>query len=556
MTLETVATARADVLVLGAGGAGLRAAIAAAEAGARVAVVTDARTGVGSLTAVSGGAFASTRPSDYVDRARGWEAHFDDTVVGSRYLCDQDLALELTRRIPQQVPLLARYGVSYDIDGDPPWLAYCIDPGHHAAKMYYGPGALGTDLTSPMAKHASNLGVSFFEGMVATKLVLDGSRVIGALALTRDGHVQSFAAGATVLATGGAGHLFERTDNSPGATGDGYVLAYEAGLSLRDMEFMQFYPTTLNTGTPGVYYEILVAGINAPLLNSTGDDLRALHGLDDPHSLTRDVLSIAIMREVAGGRGVSGGVLLDLGDIPAETLDAIRSVLPTAAHKGQRRFVVAPSAHTYLGGVCITPSTETALQGLFAAGEVCGGVHGANRLGGNALSEVLTFGAMAGGGAARFAATHPPAHTDEEAAARECRRLGAMVGADADVLPHLRAELKNLMWRHAGVLRDEASLTEALGRIAGLKQRVHRYRAAPGRNLQRLIRTSNLLTTAELLCLAARARTESRGSHCRTDFTAEDNQGWLRTIIVSRGPEGPVLSCEPVTLSYRKPSAG
>lgn len=553
MMLARLATARSDVLVIGGGGAGLRAAIAAAEAGARVALVSDARVGRGSLTAVSGGAFACTSPSDYSDAAHGWQSHFEDTVVGGRYLCDQDLALEFAREIPQQLPILARFGVSYPDGEAPPWLTYCIDPGHHAARMFYGANAIGTDLTLPMAAYALRIGVNFFEGMIATKLVADAQRVVGAVALTRDGCVQPLSAGATVLATGGAGHIYERTDNSPGATGDGYVLAYEAGLPLRDMEFMQFYPTTLYSGTSGVYYEILVAGIDAPLLNSEGDDIRDLYALDDPHSLTRDNLSIAIMREVADGRGVDGGVVLDLRDVPEKTLEAIGPVLPKAAHRGRNSFVVAPTAHTYLGGVTITPSAETALEGLFASGEVCGGVHGANRLGGNALSEVLTFGATAGSGAARFCATHKLPDFNDDNMADECLRLESLIGPPGGGVPDARTELKSIMWHKAGVLRDESSLAEALRRVGDLKRGLSVYRARPGPELQRLVRTWNLLATAEFLCLAAKTRTESRGSHYRTDHGVENNIDWLRTVVLRKGPDGPVMSCEPVALSYLKP---
>ena len=552
MTIGKREPVQTDVLIIGGGGAGLSAALAATRAGARVAILSDTRVGRGSLTAISGGAYASTCPSEHADSEHGWRCHFEDTVTAGRYLCDQDLALEFTREIPRELPRLRESGVDY-VEDAASWLAYCIDPGHYAARMYYGPNAIGTDLTFPMTLDAYRRNVAFYEGLIATRLLVDGKRVIGALALTRDGYIQPFLAGATVLATGGAGHMYERTDNSPGATGDGYALAHEAGLSLRDMEFMQFYPTALYSGTPGVYYEIIVAGINAPLLNCNGDNIRQLHGLEDPHSLTRDRLSIAIMREVVEGRGVEGGVRLDLSGITAETLSAVNPVLPRPAHRGQDSFVVAPTAHTHLGGISINALTETELQGLYAAGEVAGGVHGANRLGGNALSEVLVFGRLAGDQAARFAASHEPPRAHGDIPAQECARLSALLGSQEKGVKGLRKELKRTMWQKAGVVRDGSSIEDALLRIAELRRTLDQERAPGGRELQHLIKTHNLFTTAELVCLSARARTESRGAHFRTDFPVENDIEWLQTIVLRKDTDGVRLSREPVGLPHLRP---
>ncbi|MFW6056127.1 MAG: FAD-binding protein [Chloroflexota bacterium] len=552
MTIEKREPVRTDVLVIGGGGAGLRAALAATHAGARVAILSDTRVGRGSLTAISGGAYACTSPLDQADNVCGWQCHFEDTVTAGRYLCDQDLALEFTREIPHELPRLHESGVDY-VEGAASWLAYCIDPGHYAARMYYGPNAIGTDLTFPMALDASRTNVAFHEGMVATRLLVDAERVVGALALTRDGHIQPFLAGATVLATGGAGHMYERSDNSPGATGDGCVLALDAGLPLQDMEFMQFYPTALYSGTPDVYYEVIVAGVNAPLLNCNGEDIRQLHGLEDPHSLTRDNLSIAIMREVVEGRGVEGGVRLDLSNVPAETLSAINPVLPGPAHRGHHSFVVAPTAHTHLGGVSINSQTETELRGLYAAGEVAGGVHGANRLGGNALSEVLVFGRIAGSQATHFAASHEPPRTDGGASADECARLSSLIGPEEEGVKHLRNEMKRAMSQKAGVVRDGASIDAALLRIAELRRALDHERAPGGRELQHLIKTRNLFATAELVCLSAHVRTESRGAHFRTDFPAENDVDWLQTVVLRKGTGGIMISKKPVGLPYLSP---
>jgi len=535
-----------DVLVLGGGGAGLRAAVAAAEAGVRVLVLSDTRVGYGSLTAVSGGAFASTQRSDP-------QGHFRDTVIGGRFLGDQDLALTLTQGIDVEAEQLAAYGAQYLEEERAPWLRHVIDPGHHCAVMVYGRSSIGTDITLPLRSVAESMGTRFIEGAMATRLIVEDGRALGAYVLTRDGQLRMVVARATILATGGMGQVYSHTDNTPGATGDGYCLAYEAGLSLRDMEFMQFYPVNLGTGFPGVYYEILVAGVEGRLINAEGDDVRQLHGLDDPQSLTRDYLSIAMMREVAAGRGVDGGVILDIEHVPEETLRVLEPVLPKAALRGQRRFNVVPTAHTHMGGVVVDCDMATSLSGLYAAGEVTGGVHGANRLGGNALSEVLVFGSIAGRSAAGYASRVSEIHPDEALANTEGARLESLAKGSPDGLKSIRTRLKEVMWHDAGVLRSEPSLLTALDTVSELERSLEDVGAQDGRGLQSVLKTRNMLLAGKLLCTAALKRTESRGAHWRQDRPESDDDEWLKTILVRHGEHEPVVSTRQVTQPYIQP---
>ena len=534
-----------DVLVIGGGGAGLRAAVAAAETGARVHVVSDARVGYGCLTAVSGGAFASTQASD-------WQGHFRDTVVGGRFLGDQELQLRLAQSIDDEATRLAGYGALYLSPDKAPWLNHVIDPGHRAAKMLYGRHAIGTDITVALRSRAQALGIALLEGVMTTELVVEEDQVLGAHVVTREGNLQAIAARATVLATGGMGQAYAHTDNTPGATGDGYCLAYSLGLALRDMEFMQFYPLALGSGTPGIYYEILVSGVEGQLLNSNGEDIRRIHGLHDPHSTTRDYLSIAIMKEVAAGRGVDGGVVLDISSIPDTLLEILRPILPKAALRGHRKFTVAPTAHTHLGGVMVDATMSTGIAGLYAAGEVIGGVHGANRLGGNALSEVLVFGSVAGYSAAAHAASVAVTPMPQDRTDVERKRLETLSGGSSSDYKAIRQELKQTMWKDAGVLRNEESLERALGAIHRLRKRLRGVGAKDGRGLQQLLKTRNLLRSAELLCLSALTRTESRGAQSRTDYPAED-EDWLRYVVIRKGPEGPSVSTRPVSFPHIRP---
>ncbi len=557
MNMERRATEQLDVLVIGGGGAGLRAAIEAAEAGAKVAIVSQSRVGYGSLTAMSGGGFSSVRqPGKGDSEPEGWQQHFEDTVAAGHYLADQSLARLLALRVPGEMAQLDRFGVRLARPGAAPWLAYSVDPGHRAAAMIFGEHSIGTDFTFPMRDYAQRQGVRFFEGMLVTRLLLCDLQVVGVVALSRDGAIQLFAARSTVLATGGVGQLFSRTDNSAGSTGDGYALAYEAGLPLRDMEFMQFYPLATGPGSPGIFYEVLVAGAGAKLLNSEGEDILARHGLNDPMSLTRDRVSRVIMREVLEGRGCDGGAILDLSAIPGTVLDDVSLLLPKGSNSGKMHVKVAPTSHTHLGGVIINERTETSLKGLYAVGEVCGGVHGANRLSGNALSELFVFGAIAGAEAAKTAGDSPTPGLPDDIAAAECRRMESLVGLSGRDARILRSELRQIMWQQAGVIRSEEPLREALAGIERLRGCLPALRAEAGQALQYLLKTHNLFLCAEMLCRAALARTESRGAHCRSDYPEKNDQDWLRSIVLQRDNERPDLSFRPVELRYLKPATG
>jgi len=545
MRLQTGNNIETDVLVIGGGGAGLRAAVAAAEKGAKVLILSDARVGYGCLTAVSGGAFASTRASDL-------QGHFRDTVVGGRFLGDQELQLKLAQSIDDEAKRLERYGALYLNSETTSWLTHVIDPGHRAAQMIYGRHAIGTDITSTLRSRAEALGITLLEGAMATELVVEDDQVLGAHVVTRESLLQAISARATVLATGGMGQAYARTDNTPGATGDGYCLAYNLGLPLRDMEFMQYYPVALGSGTPGIYYEILVSGVGGQLLNSDGEDIRQIHGLRDPHSTTRDYLSIAVMKEVAAGKGIDGGVVLDISSIPDTILDAVTPILPKAALRGHTRFNVAPTAHTHLGGVIVDDTMSTGLSGLYASGEVTGGVHGANRLGGNALSEVLVYGGVAGNSAAEHAASVSPAPVPRDRTDAERKRIETLAGGSTSDYRAIRLELRQLMWKDAGVLRSQESLERALGAISRIGKRLRGVGAKDGRGLQHLLKTHCLLLSAELLCHSALTRTESRGAQSRTDYPGEDDD-WLRSVVIRKGPEGPSVSTRPVSFPHIQP---
>ncbi len=554
MRLERQSISEFDVLVIGGGGAGIRAAIAASEEGARVAIVSQSRVGYGGLTTVSGGAFASVQPADTAGlEPPGWQGHFEDTVKGGYHLCDQALARHFTLRVPSELRQLERFGVRYAIPENSPWLAYSTDPGHYSADMIFGSNVFGADFTIPMRAFAESLGVAFFEGFLVTQLVVDNGQALGAIALSRSGTLVSFTAKATVLATGGVGQLFARTDNTVGSTGDGYALAYDSGLPLRDMEFMQFYPTATGNGTPALFYEMLVVAAGGRLLNSEGADIIALSTVGERMALTRDVLSRRIMWEVREGRGIDDGVILDVSSLDDQTLQNLSLLLPRSWKKGNRQFWVAPTAHTNLGGVVINKKTETGINSLYAAGEVCGGVHGANRLSGNALSEIFVFGATAGIESAHRARESQQHVIREEAVTEETSRLESLLGHSPVDIKSIRTRLRHVMWNEAGVIRDATSLEAAAKEVRRLREELSGARAEDCQALQYLIKTANLLRCGELLCTAGYLRTESRGTHCRADYPGQNNEEWLRSIVLRKEQDGPQVSFEPVTLQYWQP---
>jgi aspartate oxidase len=279
---------------------------------------------------------------------------------------------------------------------------------------------LGVGFTLPLRAYAASLGVNFAEDVLITRLLVEDGVVVGAVGLGGDGQPYAFPARSTILACGGLGHIFLNTNNAAGITGDGYALAYDVGASLADMEFVQFYPTALGKrGGRTLLYEALVFRAGAVIKNSLGEDITERYGLKDPATMTRDRVSRAVMQEIVEGRGVA----LDLSPIPPEHLESLRFLLPARTPPQKRQFPVSPTTHHAMGGVRIDTEAHTEVEGLFAAGEVCAGMHGANRLAGNAITEIWVMGAIAGRVAAERAKRMAATPLAEPQAGVEVERL-------------------------------------------------------------------------------------------------------------------------------------
>jgi len=549
MKLGSINTIMTDVLIIGGGGAGLRAAIEAKSHGVDVLMVSQSRVGYGSNTTISGAAFAAilSQPWKGQNPLDSCEQHLRDTITNGYFINDQALAEIMVRGAEQQVKDLYRFGVRYTTTEASPWISLSMAPGHSHSRLVYGQHSSGTDFTFPLRQYALSQGVKFAEGVLITKLLKQGNSVVGALGISRQGQVLVFAASSIILASGGLGQVYLRTDNAAGTTGDGYALAYEAGAVLQDMEFVQFYPTSLGSGTPAPFYECFFFETGGRLLNWNGEDIARKHGLTDPMLLTRDCLSLAIAREIASGLGFEDKVVLDLSGIPEEKIEKLQPILPKGYSRGEPHFLVAPTAHFHIGGVKINEKAETSLSSLYAAGEVCAGIHGANRLSGNALTEVWVFGTIAGREAAARAKEDKKEVRFTEEIATEIERLHKLLPRqDGEQAEPLRQSLKETMWYKAGIIRSAKGLKEALKEIADLKERYRHISVTDRRELRLAMRLGNMLTASKMICRTALLRSESRGAHYRQDFPEQNNKDWLCNILLVKKDGHMALSTKPV----------
>jgi fumarate reductase (CoM/CoB) subunit A len=530
-----------DVLVIGGGGAGLRAAIEAKQAGAHVLLVSKAKVGYANNTYIAKAIIAA---SGWGDPRDGGRVHLEDTIKGGRFLNDPELVSAMVKEAKTEISFLEKCGVAFAKKKGLFETEHIA--GHRFPRHVRGQHRTGSDLILPLKHYAEKIGVRFVDRVFITRLFSSEDRVVAASGISHDGRFLAFAAGSVILATGGFGQVYLHTNNAAGITGDGQALALQLGLPLKDMEFVQFYPTaTGRLGNRLILSEILVMVEGARLKNSAGEDIVLKHGFKDPMHLTRDRLAQAIMRELLAGHDVEGGVIMDLSPIAEERLAPLASLLPSAWHADQKSLIVSPTTHFCMGGIVTNKYAETPLMGLFAAGETSAGVHGANRLGGNALCEVFTFGGIAGKKAAACAEEMSPVNMPNELIEQEKDRLESRFrgkGVDTKVLGR---SLKQIMWYKAGILRDSEGLSQALETILDIRSEAREARIEKTSHLIRSLELENMLLLSETVCQAALLRTESRGSHYRTDFPKEDNTHWLKNVVAKKGKTGIRLETVP-----------
>jgi succinate dehydrogenase / fumarate reductase flavoprotein subunit len=571
-----------DVLVIGAGGAGLRAAIEAAHGGASVGLICKSLLGKAHTVMAEGGVAAALAN---VDDRDNWKVHFADTMRGGQYLNNWRMAELHAKEAPDRVNELEALGAVFDRTADGRILQRNFG-GHKYPRLAHVGDRTGLEIIRTLQDHAVHQPIDVHMECTIVSLLKDGNRIAGALGYDRDrGRFKVFVAKAVVLATGGIGRAFSVTSNSWEYTGDGHALAYNAGAALQDMEFVQFHPTGM-VWPPSVRGILVTEGVRGEggiLVNKEGrrfmfDDIpenyrgqtadneeegwRYTQGDKNarrpPELLTRDHVARAIMKEVREGRGSPhGGVFLDISWISSKLSGAeehIKKKLPSMYHQFKQLadiditkepMEVGPTTHYVMGGIRVDGDTQmSSVPGLFAAGEVGAGLHGANRLGGNSLSDLLVFGMRAGKYAAEFAGRQSSPRVDSQQADTIVRTaLEPFDRRDGGEGPYLvEHDLQTMMQELVGIVRREEEMRRALDGLKALQERARKVSVTGNREYNPGWHTAldlqNLLTVSEIVARAALERKESRGGHFRDDFPEKDPAYGKFNIVVKRGANG------------------
>ncbi len=570
-----------DVLVIGAGGAGLRAAIEASAAGARVGLVCKSLLGKAHTVMAEGGIAAALAN---VDERDNWKVHFADTMRGGQYVNQWRMAELHAKEAPDRVRELEAWGAVFDRTKDGRILQRHFG-GHKYPRLAHVGDRTGLEMIRTLQDHGVHRGIDVYMEHTILSLLKDGDRVVGAFGYERErGRFKIFRAKAVVLATGGIGRAYKITSNSWEYTGDGHALAYDAGADLIDMEFVQFHPTGM-VWPPSVMGILVTEGVRGEggiLTNKDGrrfmfdaipenyrsqtadneeEGWRYCQGDKDarrpPELLTRDHVSRCIVREIKEGRGSPhGGVYLDISWIKQKLPNAaehIKRKLPSMYHQfkqladidiTEQPMEVGPTTHYIMGGIQVDPDTQMSrVRGLFAAGECAAGINGANRLGGNSLSDLLVFGKRAGEFAAKFARENSLGNIDNgkvESAAREALIPFERSGGESPY--QVQKDLQNAMQDLVGIVRTENEMRAALEKISQIKRRAEGAAITGNREYNPGWHTAldlkNLLTVSEAIALAALERKESRGAQFREDYPDKDERFAKVNTIISKASDG------------------
>ncbi|MGQ0734131.1 MAG: fumarate reductase/succinate dehydrogenase flavoprotein subunit [Acidobacteriota bacterium] len=579
-----------DVLVIGAGGAGLRAAIEAANAGVTVGLICKSLLGKAHTVMAEGGMAAALAHNDDRDN---WKVHFADTMRGGQYVNNWRMAELHAKEAPDRVRELEAWGAVFDRTPDGR-INQRNFGGHRYPRLAHVGDRTGLELIRTLQDHTVHLGVTVHMEHTVITLLLDGGRASGALAYDRErGRFHVFAAKAVILATGGVGRAYKITSNSWEGTGDGHALAYRAGAELIDMEFIQFHPTGMvwPPSVKGILVTEGVRGEGGILKNNQGrrfmfddipDNYRPQTAADaeegwrytqgdkgarrPPELLTRDHVARCIVREVREGRGSPhGGVFLDIAWLKEKlpnAADHIKRKLPSMYHQFKELadlditttpMEVGPTTHYIMGGVRVDADSQmSTVPGLFAAGECASGINGANRLGGNSLSDLIVFGQRAGAYAAEFARQHTAAAVDDAAVERAMKDALAPFerGSSGENPYKIQEELQETMQNLVGIVRSHGEMLEAMARLDDYKARASRAGVSGHREYHAGWHTAldlaNLLTAAEAITRSAIERKESRGGHFRADYPDKVAEFGTVNVLVRQGASGIEVSRVPI----------
>lgn len=539
MEIKTIST---DVLIIGSGGAGSRAAIEVDDSGLKAIIVSKGLSFRSGCTGMAEGGYNAVFKT--VDKDDSTDAHIFDTLKGGSYLNDEKLVEILVNESPKRLIDLENYGALFDrqesgqIDQRP-------FGGQTYRRTCYQGDRTGAELLNALKEEIIKRNIECIEEVMISSLVSDKNQVIGAIGLRlKDSTIIYFKAKAVILASGGAGQLYPVTSNTFQKNGDGYAIAYHAGADLLDMEQVQFHPTGMVSpeSKKGVLVTEAVRAEGGKLINRDGERFMSKYAPEKMELATRDVVARSIYQEIIEGRGTeNGGVYLDISHLDDEYIEEkLETMVLQFENVGvdikHGPIEVAPTAHHFMGGLKINPDASTSLKNLFGAGEVCGGVHGANRLGGNALADTQVFGKIAGESASKIAKT-TELKSNYEMVKVEASRIESLIKKGSIKPKEFKNNIKKLMWEKVAIVRDEKALNEALAQLQEMKKEIVNLDVKNTKqyndDLLTALEIINMVDICILTVKSAILRKESRGAHYRSDFP-ETKDEWKKSIVINK----------------------
>lgn len=523
-----------DVLVIGGGPAGMKAASEASKIGAKTIIVAKEKVGKSGNAVIARGGHSA--PFGHIDPVDNILYFQQDILKSGRYINDKRLVKTLVNNSCEKVEELRLIGVEFETSDN----KYVQKPaaGHTFPRGCYPKSRKGMDITLSMLKDLKDQKVEVLDQLFVVKLIIVDQKCLGGLFQCKEtGEIYVINAKSTILSTGGAGSVFKNTTNYRGATGDGYALALDAGLYLRDMEFVQFYPAVMISPLKKFLVSPALFAADVRLLNREGERFLKDYNSNKMEFSTRDVKSRAIYSEIIKGKDVKGGVIMDISNLNQEDLqnkasDMIRIFKARKLDPFKRELIITPAAHFFMGGIEIKDNCKTGIEGLFACGEVTGGIHGANRLANNALTECQVFGFIAGESAAKFAAESKLKESPNKlvkSLIKEAKSLYTSIPPAKMI-----SEIKDVMWEKVGVIRRGPNLKDGIRKLSYLRKEFkHSGKANKRIDLIPVFEAKNSLETALAISISALKRCESRGAHFRTDYP-EENKRWLKAVSVDK----------------------
>jgi succinate dehydrogenase / fumarate reductase flavoprotein subunit len=541
-------TVPCDVLIVGAGGAGMRAAIECFDRGINALLVCKSLLGKAHTVMAEGGIAAAL---GNLDSADNWKVHFSDTFVDGQRIGNWRVTEIFAKEAIERVYELEHYGALFDRTDDGKIMQRPFGA-HTYRRLCYIGDRTGLELIRTLQDQVLKRNVPFMDEIQVTGLLKEQStgRIAGAMGIDiKSGELILFMSKAVILATGGCGRVYEVTSNSYESTGDGIALACRAGAEVMDMEMIQFHPTGMiyPAGVRGMLVTEAVRGEGGILTNAKGERFMERYSPKRKELSARDVVTRAIYSEIMAGRGTkNGGVYLDITHRGA---DYIKKKLPSMYYQflefagvdiTKQKMEVAPTPHYQMGGIKVDPETsQTTVRGLYAAGEVACGLHGANRLGGNSLSDILVFGRRAGISAAEYAKNTSMPSVSESEIRAELSRIMAPFKVTNGANPfELKEKVASVMWRYVGIVRNETDLKIGLEEVRAIKQQSKNVQAWGGRTYNQSwidsIQLWNMCLDCEAIITSAIERKESRGAHTRSDYPQQDDKRWLVNIVIAQ----------------------